>query len=114
MVAKAAKLIDRVPTDDEDKFRAKMRKEGNAIGTAPSQIREALARVKKADPGIDDEQAAAEAAAGDGPGQTLRASFTAGTRMDNLCYYYMCLASPSSTAPPSETTAKAVSLYRKS
>ena len=62
-VAKAAKLIDPVPTDDEGKFRAKMRKEGNAIGTAQSQIREALARMKKADPGIDDEQAAAEAVA---------------------------------------------------
>ncbi len=91
MVAKAAKLIDRVPTDDEDKFREKMRTCGNAIGTAQSHIREALARTKKADPGIDDEQAATEAVAGEDPGQTLRASFSAGTRMDDLCYYYTCL-----------------------
>ncbi len=91
MVAKAAKLIDRVPTDDEDKFREKMRTCGNAIGTAQSHIRYALACVKKADPGIDDEQAATEAVAGEDPGQTLRASFSAGTRMDDLCYYYTCL-----------------------
>ena len=81
-------MLDRVPTDDEDKFREKTRKDGNDIGTAQSQIREALARMNTADPGIDDAQAAAE---GEDPGQTLRASFTAGARMDDLCYYCMCL-----------------------
>ena len=47
--------------------------------------------MKQADPGIGDAQAATEVVAGEDPGQTLRASLTAGTRMDDLCYYYMCL-----------------------
>ena len=91
LVAKAAKLVDRVPPGDEGKFREKMRKESAAIAAAQCQIAELLARMKRSDPNVDEEHPASVAEADKGLGKALRASFAAGTRMDAICYYYTCL-----------------------
>ena len=91
MVAKAGKLLERVPHGDEGKLREKMRKDGNAIASTQSQITEVLARMKTADPRIEEEHPASVAEADEGAGTALRSSFEAGKRMDDFCYYYTCL-----------------------
>ena len=92
LVAKAAKLLDRVPQADESKFREKMRKDGTAIATTQAQIAELLARMKKADPRIGEGQPAVVAEAGDEAAwQALQVSFREGKRMDDFCYFYTCL-----------------------
>ena len=58
LVAKASKLLDRVPRDGEGKFREKMRKDGSAIASAQAEIAEMLAHMKKAEPHIDEEDPA--------------------------------------------------------
>ena len=58
LVAKAQKLLDRVPEGDEGKFREKMRKDGSAIAKIQSEITEVLARMKTSDPSIDEEHPA--------------------------------------------------------
>ena len=102
LVAKGAKLLAKVPCDDEGKFREKMRREGNAIAATQGQISQVLARIKSSDPRIDEgipaggadvhegEAKAAVADAHEGEG-TAKESFAAGKRMDDSCYYYTCL-----------------------
>ena len=58
LVAKAQKLLDRVPEGDEGKFRDKMRKDGGAIAKTQGEISEVLARMRTSDPSIDEEHPA--------------------------------------------------------
>ena len=106
LVAKGAKLLAKVPCDDEGKLREKMRREGNAIAATQGQISQVLARIKSSDPRIGEgipaggadvhegEAKAAVADAHEGEGtakESFRQSFAAGQRMDDSCYYHTCL-----------------------
>ena len=84
-MTKAAKLLDRVPQDDEIKSREKMRKHGQAIATMQGQIVEQIARMKKSDPSIDNTDLV-QAEADEGVGKALRASCNAGAQMEDCCY----------------------------
>ena len=52
LVAKAGKLLERVPHGDECKFREKMRKDGTAIASTQNLIGDLLVRMKRADPAL--------------------------------------------------------------